>query len=383
MEEKEIKQQGQAQQVAPVMLMPQVMTEGEINLLDLWHILVSRWRLIFAITGITLAVALAYALLATPIYKAEAYLLPPQNKDVQSLNVQGLSTKESNKELYTPENVYELYILYLKSRALRRKFFDENGILQQLDPEAKASNEVEQVFEEGFNKALSIHRDQQDKAIVSVVFEGRDAALAAGWINAFLVRVHEFTVEGLAGGVLQRIANDKRNLEEAVAGKRTLAKQRRLDRIAQLRESLIIAEQLGIRENGLAFASKQQGAVAVNFLDPPVYMMGTKAIKAELETLQARTSDDPFTPGLRDLEEQLASLEGVRIDKDSIKVATFDQLAVPPARPFKPKRKLIVLLALFGGLLLGVFAAFFTEFIEKAKLRDKESAFIGDSNVGE
>jgi len=52
-----------------------------------------------------------------------------------------------------------------------------------------------------------------------------------------------------------------------------------------------------------------------------------------------------------------------------------DQPALIPDHYIKPKRKLIMLLALFGGLMLGVFAAFFAEFMDKAgEARRSESA---------
>lgn len=41
----------------------------------------------------------------------------------------------------------------------------------------------------------------------------------------------------------------------------------------------------------------------------PLYLLGEKALRAEIEGLLSRSSDDPFIPGLRSLQDQLKQLE--------------------------------------------------------------------------
>lgn len=59
-------------------------------------------------------------------------------------------------------------------------------------------------------------------------------------------------------------------------------------------------------------------------------------------------------------------LDGIELSPE-VKVITIDQPAVAPQHPVRPRRTLILLLALFGGLMLGVFAAFFAEFLGRSK----------------
>ena len=62
--------------------------EGEtIDLYELWITLWNKKWLVIAVTVIAALGSVVYALLAPQIYEAEALLLPPKAKDVQSLNV--------------------------------------------------------------------------------------------------------------------------------------------------------------------------------------------------------------------------------------------------------------------------------------------------------
>jgi len=256
------KGQGQEMQAVPVMLMPQPMDEEEINLLDLWRMLVrSKW-LVISIAGASVVAGLVYALLTPLVYRAEAWLLPPSEKNVQG---------------YTPEKVYDLFIRNLKSRSLRRHFFNEHKLADRLAPDRKPSADFNRIFD-GFNKSLSVSRD---KALVRVSFEGRDARLAAQWVNGIVAEANKATARILAVDVASKLENSKR--------------------------------------------------------------------------------------GLRDLQEKLARLESVHIDPSRISAVQIDQVAEIPDRHIKPKRKLIVMLSLFGGLMLGFFAAFFSEFLDKAR----------------
>ena len=83
-----------------------------------------------------------------------------------------------------------------------------------------------------------------------------------------------------------------------------------------------------------------------------LYLYGTKALKAEIISLESRLSEDPFTIGLRTLEHKIEALRKIKIDENNIKPATIDQRAIPPSIRSEPKRKLIVLLGASLGILL-------------------------------
>jgi len=364
------KEQRQEQQMVPVMMMPQPMVdEDEINLLDLWRVLWQRKMIVLGTALAAAIMAVAYALLATSVYKAEAFLLPPSAQNVQGLNVQGL-----NVQGYTPEQVYDLFIRNLQSRALRRHYFDAHKLADALAPDREQDANINRIFEEDFNKMLSVSRDKKNKARVDVSYQGSDAKLAAQWVNDMVAEANTATVRTLAGDVASKLENSKRELREKIAVSRQFAEQRRMDRIAELEEAIHMAADLGIKEDPLLSQVTGKSTIAVNQMDSPLYMRGTRALQAEVTSMRTRKSDDPFIFNLRDLQEKLAKLDSIHIDPSKISAVQIDQAAEVPDRRIKPKRKLIVMLGLLGGLMLGIFAAFFAEFMDKARREQSSEA---------
>ena len=66
---------------------PQQIEDDTIDFYELWITLWNKKWLVFAVTFIVALGSVVYALLAPQIYRAEALLLPPKAKDVQSLNI--------------------------------------------------------------------------------------------------------------------------------------------------------------------------------------------------------------------------------------------------------------------------------------------------------
>lgn len=364
---------GQQTQTVPVVLMQQSMGEDdEINLFDLWRTLLRRKGIILIVAGLAVAAGFAYVLLAKPVYKAESFLLPPTEKNVQALNARILNQQVLNKQvfnvqLYTPEKVYDMFIQHLKSRALRRHYFDTHNLVDSMVPDRDPGVPVERIFDTFFNKELSVSRVKKDKSFVQVAFEGTDAELAAKWVNGFVALANAATVKTLVQNVASQLESRKRALREQIAAKRKTAGLIRMDRLAKLKEAIRIAEKLGIKGNGMLPLMAGKTTVALNQANMPLYMSGSKALRAEAESLRARKNSDPFIQGLRGLQEKLDVLTSIHLDPSQISAMRVDQPAFVPEHRIKPKRKLIMLLALFGGLMLGVFAAFFTEFLDKAR----------------
>src|SRR5690554_6103050 len=70
----------------------------EIDLFELWERLYQQKLLIFVIMGLFISAGIIYSFVATPAYKASAYLLPPLSQDVQALQV-NLKNPSLNQDL--------------------------------------------------------------------------------------------------------------------------------------------------------------------------------------------------------------------------------------------------------------------------------------------
>ena len=186
-------------------------------------------------------------------------------------------------------------------------------------------------------------------------------------------------------------------LSDELAALRQQLRTRRENRINQLNEAIRIATSLGISKpttpSSLGAAEiTSQGSVIrteVNNQQIPLYFMGSEALEAErkallarrsddftepriaqiarelkllehnrqIEVLKSRENEDLFLKGLAGWREEAARLRALQFDTNTLKLVAIDQRAVEPLRPTKPKKALIVALALMLGGMLGVFVA--------------------------
>ena len=114
---------------------------------------------------------------------------------------------------------------------------------------------------------------------------------------------------------LEEADNIKREqIQDTINSLRSNAKAKRLDRIKALQEAANIAQEVELKEDATAAAQNniqqnQSATYDFGWKNMPVYLLGEKALRAEIEGLKSRSSDDPFIPNLRSLQDQLKQLE--------------------------------------------------------------------------
>ncbi len=346
--------------------------QQEISLYDLWQILVKQKKAILYTWLLCIFIGVAYAFLATPIYKAESFLLPPSGKDLQPLNIQVLqSSVRSDRSVlassYKSDKVYDLFVQDLKSRSNRRVFYEKHHIAKKLG--ITEGDDIDTFFEKNFNELLTVNRNvkkKEEAGFVSLSFEGEYPSLTAKIVNKFIEDVSTNLATNLVSEVNGKVGGLVRSIHEQIQGKKKVAKARREDRIVALQEALHISQALNEQDQSIKL-----GSVAVNTDEMPLYLLSPDALKAEIDVLKARKDDAPFIEGLRDLQEQLASLEGIKIEVNNVHPVFIDQKAIVPDEPEKPKKRLIVILSALLGLMLGVMIAFIkSAVVEK---RDRKS----------
>src|SRR5690606_39714402 len=77
----------------------------------------------------------------------------------------------------------------------------------------------------------------------------------------------------------------------------------------------------------------------------------------QIEVLNSRENEDLFLKDLAGWREEAARLRAMQLDADTLNLVSIDQRAVEPNRPIKPKKAMIVALALVLGAMLGLFTA--------------------------
>lgn len=315
---------------------------GDVNLLDLWRVLVKQKTLIFTIIVVSVMLGLVYILITKPVYKAESHIFPPLSVQVQGLTLPNIPGG------YTTDDVYNRFKLNLRSREIRRQVFDTHIASGRKELDQGGLIDLDLAFS-GFDKTLRVSRSEKQKPEIVVSFESHNAVLSAKVVNDTIKIAQTKTRDDLFLDLNFKLNRMKRELSEKISLKRSKAAYERLDRIEVLKEGLTVAEKLN-----------RADLVKLNYYEDldeksfPIYLFGKEALKAELSVLQARKNNDPFIIGLRELEQTLSMLNSIVLNKSEVFVARVDQVARVPQHSTNAKKELVLLLASFFGLVFGV-----------------------------
>lgn len=350
----------------PVYIAPMMGESDEISLVDLWRVIARRKAIVLASLLLSMLLASIYLYFAEPLYKANAHLLPPQQQSIQALLIEGVHIDDR----YTQKFVYNTFLKNLRSKGLRREFFENHDLLSSYVSGAPAADiNADRIFEEVFNERLKVQVDKQNASFVTVSFSDSAPELAAQRLNEIIDYVNDRTVDQLFSDVNAAIQAEIGRVRYQLDSKLKLAEQRRYDRIVTLKEALRIAKALGIKDASTfpKMAENTQSRLAVNTAQVPLYMRGINALETEISVLDARKSDEPFIGGFRDIQERQAYLQGISIDADSLSAVTIDQVAKSPYRAERPRKVLVLASALAFGIMLGVCLALFAGFLSRAR----------------
>jgi uncharacterized protein involved in exopolysaccharide biosynthesis len=279
--------------------------EDEIDLLELIRTLLQAWKTIVGITIGCVSLAVAYALHAPEVFKADTLLAPASEEKSgasSALSQFGGLAAMAGISIPSDSNV-EQVVATLQSRKFLRQYIDAKKLLPVLfeeiwDAENQSWLVQKQEDEPSEQKAVEIfksilHVDEDKKSgLINLSIFWKDPATAAKWAN---------------------------------------------DLVKQLNEQL--------REKAIADSQKRVG------------YLEQELAKTTLQDMRA------VLYKLLESEKQKAMLANVNED---FALKVIDPAVVPEFRE-KPKRKLIVALGVVCGGFLGIFAVFFAQFLRKLK----------------
>ncbi len=339
--------------------------EDEISLVDIVNVLLRRKKLILGITIFVIGIGLFYAFSQKRVYQVETILSPPSNEIIQSFNLHNLQNIKKN-------DIYSRFTQVIKTRTFRQEFFNKFNVIETLSdiPKNKmTASEINKTFENFSDSLKIIKKDKKDKKDnIKISLEGLDKDKLGGWLDGFVVLANSAIVNQIVSDMRAGINYKVKDLRLKIKNKKLFYNQRRKDELERLHDDYQIAKNLGITERNDSknmISSKNNLSIYMN--DAKRYMEGTKILQAEINALKNRKSDDIYIKGLRDLQEQLAMLEVIKIDKDKLQAVTVEKKAALNIEPIRPNRKLIVILSLILGVMLGIFAVFIMEFISSFK----------------
>lgn len=322
---------------------------------DLYELFTALWAQRLLIISFALVGALAaatYAFLTKPEYETRVSLLPPTLNGIAEFNYG--RTVDSELTPFTIKDVYEVFIRNLQSESLRRAFFSQVYV-PSLSPSER--NGSQDLLYSDFLKSLTIgppSKDQPDR--YSVIARGEDPANTTVWVKDFAARAGAAAEQEMISNATREAEVRARNLGQQIATLQETENRVRQDAITRLREALTVAVAIGL-ENPPIISGNLSAEVSASMDGQLTYMRGSKALKAEIQNLETRKSDDPFIGALRKLQIKQSFYRDLKVSPGSVSVYRQDGPIEQPDRPIKPKKGLIITLGLLLGGVVGFIIA--------------------------
>ncbi len=357
-----------------------------------------KW-VIALVMFLSVLIGVIYISTTKPLYEAKSHLLPPTLEDMANFNDPGslqeklnytyqifvgtlisqatredffnrvfLPFLESVAGFYDPGSLqkklnytYHIFVETLTSQATREDFFNK-VFLPSLPAEYRKITSRALLYKQ-FNSMVSFKEDSAyAPSRYTVIFKSHNPKQAADWSARYVFLAKENAVRRIVQDISNEAKDHERNLTLEISRLREDAKQQRLDKLVQLTEALNIAKEIGLENPkffNIDFSDKPDVTYQSNERNM-MYQLGSKALVAEIKTLNMRESDDPFFPKIRHLQrEQDRSqfvLKNIAAISDQLRVFRFDGSA--DVIQVSPRKKLVLMLYLVLGMLVGIGAAF-------------------------
>jgi chain length determinant protein (polysaccharide antigen chain regulator) len=343
--------------------------DDEIDLFDLIDDIWSHKRWVLAGLFATLILAGLYLFKAVPVYEAEAKVKSatakdliefsrPQLIDIYSIDVED-AFKSARSALLSTRYRKDFYVSKLaKIKALTDTYDQELSLEQNFS-----------IFSENFSISTSGSKDSE--SFVEIRLKSADAVFSSVLLNEFveyalISRLNDSyeTMLAAVDGRIEALNYDANIMRKEYFGNK-------IRRILELKEAIKIAAAVGQE------APIYRNMDLVGGQRPPLYMLGSKAIKAEIKALESRENmakdlargEDHFIKNLPKLLLEIEALQALEVDSSKITLARIDEVAVVPVEPIKPRKLLIMAMALVGGLFIGLFMALIVTAYGKHKIR--------------
>ncbi len=360
--------------------------EDEISLLDLAIALGEEKKTLFGIPAITTTLAIVVSLLMTPIFTAKTVMMPPQQQQsgaasaLASLGaLAGLAGAAAGVK--SPD---EMYIAFMQSESLQRAVIEKLGLQERYQKKT--------IFEtrEAMKGVLKITAEKKS-GLITIEADDKDPEFAAKLANTYVEELRNLMGKLAVTDAQQRrvffeqqIAKTQEELAQAEANFRAAKEKSGMQVTAVIAEGSVRAS---AEMRGQIAAKEVQMQAMTRFAtpqNPDVQRLGSElgALRSQLAKIEQGSGGDERTSPLqqlavksyRDIKAReammgvlVAQYESARVDesREGPLIQVVDA-AQAPERKSKPKRAIIVLVAAFAGLFLGVLVAFVRRAIRSA-----------------
>jgi len=342
----------------------------DIDIYEAFLILKKRKRTVLGITVFFLFISTLYAFIATPIYRTEASLVPIGEGS------SGMSSLLSSLPIPIPTQTEGLSVdIVLKSRTVKEELIKKFNLLPILfkdnwDEEKGRWIDEEKIPTildgvEKLEELISLSKDKETGVINFSVSFPEDYKMPYNLANEALRITENILNEKSAKLARLYTSYIKMQLDK------TKEKYRLLEKIYQdFLKGKIKDVPFIFDESDIKLIEKLKGKthIPASFVNLPEYKFNMEKLKLQMQIASQLLST---------LTQQYELAKAQEL-KEKVSFQIIDPPYIPdPEDPYKPKKKLIIALGLISGLFIGIFLAFFREWLENIKLRRAKN---GESN---
>jgi len=191
--------------------------EDEVSLLDYWKTILQYKTTLMLAVAVCTALALTYAMLAAPVYRAQVVMTPVEQGEqdkMASIAAQfgGLASM-AGVSLGGGGGKSATALAVLKSRNFTTDFISEEKLLPVLFADSKDAPTLWKAFEL-FDKSVRSVSEDKKSGLITMSMEWKDPELAAKWANTLVMRLNRFQREAAIMEADKNIAFLKQELEK-------------------------------------------------------------------------------------------------------------------------------------------------------------------------
>tara|TARA_B100001109_G_scaffold167044_1_gene136098 strand:+ start:53536 stop:54606 length:1071 start_codon:yes stop_codon:yes gene_type:complete len=334
---------------------PDVRDSDEIDLFDLIDDIKAKWYWVIGTVIVAIVLALGYLLKASPVYETEVVYKSVMPADLLQLNQPRLKDILGNNIALSPEAAFQLVRTKAMAGSVIRSFYRE--LINSDNEQLKALIYNPDISEEQnyslFAERLKYSDSKDSDLFLKLSFQLEDQVLSAEVLNRFSEYLLQRNREEVIHSVELTIDAQLDEWELKAEQMRTAYQADKQRRLLQLQEAVAIARTINQQK------PLYSGERVLVSNAPPLYMMGAKALSAEVAELRARSegNEDLYINGLPELLWKSDTLKSTQIKWDQVRFAEVDQPAIVPLRAVKPRKTLILALAIVAGGMAGILFA--------------------------
>ncbi len=368
--------------------------EDEIDLYELWLTLKKRWKVVLSTTALFVLASVSYILVAKPVYEIKAYIqtaylggkigIKPERVKAEIEAKYVPQTSEEKNEYMSTYNAYldkidikeikkektdilELTVLGINNE-YGKSFADHILALIQEEYQPKFEYFLESKKREINSKTLQINKLQNQISQLNLqknFISKEEIPSLKEKINFHKERIKK--IDELISSYRKSILNYEKTIKDLSS---SLKKPNISDS-----SSLLIISQISQYENLISSLEKRIKELEVEkdrIIRETIPSIEKKL--TELSTLKIEQINKSITEKENQIQVLKKDIENLNILISPPFTKNFEMLrVVTKDSPAKPKKSLVLAVATMSGLFLGVFLAFFLEWIENARRRHTQN----------